>query len=759
MLCIPKIQATKLINSLKGGGLNKLKAMTSQERREFLSKQVGDDMAKKVNASFEKSLVTSRKNALINFAKQLTGTKESRKDIIQRVNSLKEKELLNDDVLEDYVSEFLGVKITPKEVEKIKDLSTKITKSEKELETGFKKVVSEGKITKEYKDILVNYAKDLKEIDDFLIKQSPNDWSGTLWNNLKASMLFNPASWNVNVVSNIVHGAITKIERRVENMRFRGYSSDLARDWKKTMLLVRKQTGYDMSRALSLDEMLEKKIIGEQMSIGKDNFFTKFVYNGALGTPDAWAGRMAFADSLDLNTASMVQGMGLKGREARKMAREIFLDATQVFPKTEEGKLARQIAVQDAQFATWTNEGVISSATLKLKAGLNKFAEDGMGLKGFKLGDMIEPFVKTPANIAAYGLDASGVGILRGVGKFASLTKNYKNLTQIQRRKLLGEALRDSMRTGFGVGGALMLASFIPKDNFVGAYDPNRWKYEQLRNSNSNSIKIGNKWYSLDYFGGLATPLIAVMYAKKYGEKNTAKMLGQFAIGVADQTSNIPFAGSIKDMALSYNQNINPNDPDSGQEAAELVYKIFNEQITSRVPGLAINIAKLFDTNERESKGFLETLQSRLPGLRNKLPEKQDMFGQTILTESGLNPNGTDKFVAMLTQILAGARVKTAKTTPYGDEIRRLKDVGKPVSITSWKYRLGERQAKLKEKLGDEEYRRVYREEYGKRMIDGINKQLESERYKKLKDEDKKKVIDNLDDKIIESIYKKYKIK
>ena len=659
--------------------------------------------------------------------------------------------------MEDHVSDILGAKITTKEVETVKKLGEKLRVTKETSEKELEKSISKQEITKEYQDSLIAYAKALKETDEFLIGKSATDWSSTFWNHIQGSMLLNPASWNINIISNIEMAGITAIERRLKNMRLSGYSSDLSKKWKKTMLSVRKETGYDMSRALSLDEMLQKKIIGEKLSIGKDSFFTNFIYNDALGKPDAWAARMAFADALDLESSSLVHGMGITGNAAKQKAREIFLDAIQIVPKTEEGKVARKAAVLEAQIATWTNPGLIADSTLKLKAGLNKMVEDGMGLKGFKLGNMIEPFVKTPANIAQFGIDGAGLGIIRGAGKFVSLIKNHSVLDKVQRKRLLGEAISDSMRTGFGVGGALALASFIPKDNFVGSYDPNRWKYEQLRNSNTNSIRIGNKWYSLDYYGGLASPLVAVLYAKKYGKGNLAQMLGQYAMGVADQSTQIPFLGSVWAMGKKFNEVVDPNSPESGKQGAKLIYDIFSDQITSRVPGLLTNIAKLFDTNDREAEGFLKTLQSKVPILRKGLPVKQDFLGQDIMTEVGVN-EGTQKYVAMLTQILAGARIKTAKDRPYASEIYRLKESGNGASFTSWNYRLGKRQQALKDKVGDDEYRRIYREEYGKVIIDKINKKISEEKYKKMSDADKKLEIDKINDDVIGKIYSKYRI-
>lgn len=755
-LCIPKLQATKLINSLKGGGLEKLLDMTSAERRKFFAENVGEEMAKKVNGAFEKAIASKRRTAMIEFAKKVVGeTSQGKKDVIDRLNKLNDDDLLNENILEDYVSETLGAKITQEEVLTLKELGGKVNEAKKTESEAFQKVLETGVFTPEYEKSLVAYAKAIQEADVFLMGKSKTGWVETLWNHAKASMLFNPASWTVNIVSNLQMSVISRMERKVSAGRMSGYNPELAKQWKKIMVNVRKNTGYDMSRALSMDEMLDKKVIGEHLPIGRDTWFTRFVYEKALGTNDAWSARMAFADSLDLHTASIVDSLGLSGDAAKKKAADIFIDATRVVPLTPEGKQARMVAVGDAQVATWTNKGAISSLTLKMKQLLNKFAEEDLGLKGFKVGDLLEPFVKTPANIAAYGLDAAGVGIIRGAGKMASLMKNSSKLTDIQRKALLGEAMRDMMRTGLGVGGAVVAASFIDEDDFVGAYDPNRYKYEQLRNSNNNSIRIGDKWYSLDYLGGFATPLIGVLYAKKYGDENTAKMLAQYLVGVGDQTANIPFVGSLKDLAAGGLQKLDSESTPS--DIGKVVYDWFSSQVTSRVPGIMINIAKLADNNEREMNGLYEGIVGKIPGLRNSLNPKQDFLGQDVLTEKGLNKgNVTDSFIAAITQIMAGARIKTAKQAPYAEEIVRLKDSGSAPSFTSWVYRIGARQQRLKDKVGDEKYRQIYREEYGKEVIKRVDSIIKTDSYKKASDADKKKKIDAINDEVVSSIYRRH---
>lgn len=127
--CLPKDRVEAFTEGLKNGEINpdKLSAMTSKERGEFLGKYVGEGAAKRVNAEFEsKTLLKNQQQGMIAWAKNVSGIKPPvKRDLIERIKNLdrvldpKEKE----DFLNDLASVRLGADVTKEEAQTIADMS------------------------------------------------------------------------------------------------------------------------------------------------------------------------------------------------------------------------------------------------------------------------------------------------------------------------------------------------------------------------------------------------------------------------------------------------------------------------------------------------------------------------------------------------------------------------------------------------------------------------------------------------------------
>jgi hypothetical protein len=116
--CLPEVLVNKFKEALKNGEIDpaKLSEMSSQERHSFLSKYVGEENARRVNADFEsRLLLKSQQTGIINWAKSVSGMKpETLRDIVSRVDRMTEilqpKEM--DDFLSDLAEQRLGFKIS-----------------------------------------------------------------------------------------------------------------------------------------------------------------------------------------------------------------------------------------------------------------------------------------------------------------------------------------------------------------------------------------------------------------------------------------------------------------------------------------------------------------------------------------------------------------------------------------------------------------------------------------------------------------------
>jgi hypothetical protein len=130
--CLLPAAVTKFKQGLRDGTIDpyKLNKLTSEERRTFFAKFVGDDQAKEVNALFEsKILLKNQKYAYTAWAKKVAGiTPEVRRDMLARIERLEnildpqeERQFLN-----DLASVRLGFAVTEREAKTIADLSRTI---------------------------------------------------------------------------------------------------------------------------------------------------------------------------------------------------------------------------------------------------------------------------------------------------------------------------------------------------------------------------------------------------------------------------------------------------------------------------------------------------------------------------------------------------------------------------------------------------------------------------------------------------------
>lgn len=757
--CIPKNIVEKVASQIDDTSIAKLFDMSDSERIKFFSQNADSELASKISSSFDDILAESKRDAFEQSLKVLGVGKEKKAEILKEFRKLNNKELLDPQKEDEIIQKITGIatdsNVTKEEVEKITKLGAEIEKYKSVVDTT--PASKNGRLSQKYAESFLEMAKKQSEMDKFITSKIPVSKTETFWSHAKASMLLKPASWLVNIISNVENAGLEAISRRVGTMKFGGYNSELSKDWKKLMAKVYKETGNDYSRALSLDDMVtgKGKALGEIRGQGKETWLTKLVYEKALGTPDAWSARMNFADSANLYSSKMADELGLTGQAAKSKAGEIMSDALNVNPITESGKKVREMAVADALRATYTNESWASKFSMMIKDAFNSIP----GMKTVRVGDLIEPFVKTPANVVEQGLDLSGLGFLKATYKTIKYFRTRKLDEQIAKDYLMG-ALKDGSKAGVGIVSAFMLANAIGKDNFMGAYDPQRSKWEQLRNSNYNAVKIGDKWISLDYLGPIGTPLVAMLSAKKYGDNSTGGMIGGYLKGAFNQSTKIPFISSFPEIYAKFEE---ASDVEK-RKFYPILSKWFVEQVASRIPGIFSDIERMSDTEMRDaSRGKfgkfgmnIDPIIAKLPWMAKYLPGKTNILGEPIKTEQHSKP---DNFmIGLATTILTGARVKTEQQSPEGKEVYRLYGSGNAPTITNWRYIQSDKLQRLQDKVGKEKFNQIFIEEYGPKLKAEINKLLNSESYKNKSDKDKKKEMDLKEDYVINGIYSRYGI-
>ena len=166
---MPKL-ADKFKKMLISGEINpeKLNAMTSEGRREFFAKILGEDNARNVNSLFESKLLMKNKQlAMINWAKQVAGIKpEVRRDLISRIERMDER-VLNPAGEDEFLADLARTK-----------LGTDVTFEEAKVITDYSKVVSGTKdaLSKAPDDLKLreDYGRSLLDMNEYLNSIAPS---------------------------------------------------------------------------------------------------------------------------------------------------------------------------------------------------------------------------------------------------------------------------------------------------------------------------------------------------------------------------------------------------------------------------------------------------------------------------------------------------------------------------------------------------------------------------------------------------------
>lgn len=740
---IPEL-AEKLASAARKGEITiaQLYDLNSKQRRELFSKYIDPKTAIKVNSEFEKAVLSEQTEVLNKWVENtFKGRKEKEKsrykDLINKVDSLNELGALTpeneDSFLDDLVATELGINITSEEAANIAEKS-KLLQSLNKDETEF------GTPTLEY-------FKARRDLENYLDSLSPSSKVKVASSIIaRGNMLLSIKSPLLNIESNTVMGFLQAAERRLTNKEFNGTNGDYGVRYMKYVMDVFNKTGFDLTRMITLQT--KRKSLGEDIittqgegktrKIGR--FYEDIVFKKLMSTPDVAFASAHFSDSANLLSTKIAKNKKLKGDDLKAEALRIFKDATRLEPQTPEGQYVREQAISDAEYATYTNKSVYADIGLNIRKIFNIPSGD------FRVGDNIMPFVKTPANVIGAGLEASGIPVsVNTTIKLFNFIKDIKNGVSISeaRAENFKGLTRQWVRAGLGFTAAYLISAAFQPEDFIGEFPVSEKEREllKLKNATTNSIKIGNKWISLDYFGPIGTPLVGMLYAKKYG-KSLGEAMYFYGRGVFRQSTKIPGFTEMANLVEGVNENI-----DANMKLDEHVNSVINYGIDflrgRLIPGFTYDIAKATDPIDRKTdtnKNPLEKTIASLPYFRTTLPEKTNIFGDTIKTEGW----GT---------IFTGSRVKTANDEYIVKELGRLDTTGNLPSITDVEKR--DTAKEFKEQVGDETYNKAIKE-FKVEFKSRIYNLMATESYDDLEDADKKTKIDNIKNKLFDNTIRKY---
>ena len=592
----------------------------------------------------------------------------------------------------------------------------------------------------------------IKEIKDLAASMTPTNAVALAVNSLgRANMLLSPKSALLNVWSNAETFLTEGIARRLFlKSSAKAVDSAAVRDYLKYDFDVYKASGVMMSvvRKGELDD--PGRVFGERfMSSAGDGAFRawvrkmeKAVFDWSLGAGDAVSKAVNFADNANLEATKQAAAEGYAGEGLKRRATELFNDAVLYTPQTAIGTRIRENSINAAEVSTFTNKGKIAQFSGKIRNILN----DASG--SARVGDFVMPFVQTPANVVSLGLEYSF-----GAGR-ALLPQNISQIARDFRTGVISDTsksvIRSAIRNGIGWLLAFGVAELLKPDDYISPFDLASQKEKDLvrfKNGVYNSVRIGGKYISLDYFGPLAAPIAGILEAKK--REGTYEKAAAFAKSVLSQAGNIPGIKEASEIAGWLDK---AQKQDTLKTADDFANGIFDQLLSRSIPAIATDIAKIIDPKERvNERGIVGAAAAKIPLARENLSAKVDLS------------EGTErKAESPLMTLLFGARVKTADQNAVAREIERLAAAGENVRLSDFtrakEFRdltaKGKAQARL-------DFARGFT--VGGLRVKGFAEQVEkltaSAIYSRKTDSQKAEAINDITANILKKLKRKYRVK
>lgn len=374
-------------------------------------------------------------------------------------------------------------------------------------------------------------------------------------------------------------------------------------------------------------------------------------------------------------------------------------------------------AAASALEAVFQQRGDGAEGLMSVRTGIDKLVK---ALTGVDMGGMAAlPFTNTPGNvldtttdyIPLTGAVKNAVNTLREVrrGEF-----NQRRFSKATGRLLTGLELTAGA-AGLAAAGAITGGGDDRSDKE--ALEQSGWQ--------DYSFKVGNKYYSYDWIPIVGTILAGTadyLDAREYGEESVfgaAKTsLGTVGGMTALQGMNRMFGGY------------------SGNIAAGLIGNL------TALPGQAIpsvvgQTARATDSYERDTydprwwKQELNYLMNRVPGLRELLPEKIDLYGQPVELSDGRNVASK-----LFENLVSPGYLSEEQSDAVTQELLRLSGSGNAVSIPDVEKTAGLDGDGRKVKLTAEQYkqRQITR---GQTLATVLTSAIGSPSYALLTDEQK----------------------
>jgi len=748
--CIPRDQAKQLIKDIQKIGFDDFSEMTPEARKKLFSKYMDDEMSGKIEDDFAKALNDDDFEAVINWAKKNLKPQEA-----EELAQMPPEEFIDmmdsGDINETLFKKQVGIELSTEELENFNRLGEEALELGKNIE---KDGISElGNVLDESYSDQLSYFEKLKELNEYAESISANSslWDSYTGNVWKAGVLATLKSFNLNVFTNKINMALERTVDRIANLTFGGALKKEKKLYIERGLNIYHKANFDISRStgLSPEESVigAGRVLGESVTTPQGAFmkkYTNFTWRYTLGMDDVFSGLMHRADSVGIQAQVYARkGLdlpGFEGLSGKELERAIFFDGIRIDPQTDIGKQIKELSIENAKIGTFTNETLLTQGTSKGKEALNLFGNSG---------EILIPFSKTPTNVIGLSAEYGGTGAaavaVRRTFQFL-LPEKVKIGDKVKKIRLKGDKvqfdkdIKSIIRAGMGTSFSMAIVAMIDIDDYAQSYDPRTTKERAVKGATPDSVKIKGKYTSLDYFGPLRWSIkmqLELKMKKNMYNAITATALseiGNFPIFSATGITDAVKEGSKDEARL---KNITDGFPN------KILSHFYGALPFAAQTGDFANAMDSFQRDTSTEKYSFAGLDfdgivSKIPILRETLPEKVSVLGDTLETTGFLN-------------VLTGARASNAIDTPVVNEYRRLEDQGFHPNIPDITFSRSEKVSNIESEIGKEAMigeKKIM----GEKISAKLNSLINTKNYQSLVDEDRQ----DLQEKISKNEYERF---
>lgn len=432
----------------------------------------------------------------------------------------------------------------------------------------------------------------------------------------------------------------------------------------------------------------------------------------------------------------------------------------------EKGKIAddslRDAGKQEALYRTFQDKTVLSDAAIGIRNALNKAHIGDIGA-----GDIVLPFAQVPSNLGARAIEYSPAGLLVSTADFINMLDSAKkgNLTAAQQAKAVqgvGRALTGSGMIAIAAAGALRGWLKVTGDD----EDKNKDALGKTHGLDGTQLNISAamrdlrgesaEWQNGDTLLsiGFLDPLNAQLTTgaliaddiRSEAGVTAGRVLGNSLSGALQSVLDTPVMSTMQDVVNNY-QYSDASTP--GGKMLDATQKYGANQLSSVIPNALRGIAQGLDDTERNAyssdnvwQQAVDNAKASIPGLRETLPAKTDVWGNPIKNEGGVRN--------FLNRNVNPGNITTYKTDAVSSEIEKISDA---TGNSLYPDRTAPRSVKVD---GESisltfEQRSIYQKAYGDAYSAAVTALMNDKNYKSMPDSMKAEILKQAKDVAAES--------